>query len=227
MATTAANYQSPITSHTPGPTDATTTELTEEAKYEVLPPDLCEPLVFPKIFENGSPVEVDLGSGSGKFLIEAGGRFPNRNFLGIERLLGRVRKTRRKACRLQLANVRVLRLEIDYAVRYLLPPNSVTRFHLSFPDPWPKRRHHNRRLVNEEFLQAIASALTPEGEFWIKTDHAEYFRQIEKNLALVNWMFVQVTWEDEYPPTDFETEFMAQNLPIYRLRLCKVIRPPR
>jgi tRNA (guanine-N7-)-methyltransferase len=207
--------------------DAITTELTEEAKYEVFPTDLCQPLVFCEIFENDLPIELDLGSGSGKFLVDAGARFPNRNFLGIERLLGRVRKARRKAHRLNLANVRVIRLEIDYAVRYLLFPSSVNRFHLSFPDPWPKRRHHNRRLVNEDFLRAIANALTSNGELWVRTDHIEYFHHIEKMVASVNGVFTQIPWEDEYPPTDFETEFMAQNLPIYRLRLGKVSRSPR
>ena len=207
--------------------DAITTELTEEAKYEVFPPDLCQPLVFCEIFENDFPIEVDLGSGSGKFLIDAGARFPNRNFLGIERLLGRVRKARRKACRLNLANVRVTRLEIDYAVRYLLSPSSVARFHLSFPDPWPKRRHHSRRLVNDAFLRAIANALIPDGELWVKTDHIEYFHQIEKAIASVDCLFTQIPWEDEYPATDFETEFMAQHLPIYRLRLGKVSRSPK
>jgi tRNA (guanine-N7-)-methyltransferase len=207
--------------------DAITTELTEEAKYEVFPPDLCQPLVFCEIFENDFPIEVDLGSGSGKFLVDAGARFPNRNFLGIERLLGRVRKARRKACRLNLANVRVTRLEIDYAVRYLLSPSSVTRFHLSFPDPWPKRRHHSRRLVNDAFLQAMANALVRDGELWVKTDHIEYFHHIQKTIASVNWMFRQIPWEDEYPATDFETEFVAQGLPIYRLRLGKVSRSPK
>jgi len=204
-----------------------TTDIAEEDRYQIFPPDLYEPLIFREVFENDFPVEVDLGSGSGKFLVAAGVRFPNRNFLGIERLLGRVRKTRRKACRLQLTNVRVLRLEIGYAVRYLIPPNSISRFHLSFPDPWPKRRHHHRRLVDEEFLRAVISALKPGGELWIKTDHADYFQYIEKMITSFNWMFVQAPWEDEYPPTDFETEFLVHNVPIYRLRLSKVSREPR
>ncbi|MFZ0505086.1 MAG: hypothetical protein WAM44_15310, partial [Chthoniobacterales bacterium] len=126
----------------------------EEQHYEVFPADLRRPLLIGEIYGNDRPLEIDLGSGSGKFLVEAGERFPERNFLGIERLLGRVRKTRRKACQLSLGNVRVLRVEIDYAVKYLLPPGSVSRFHLSFPDPWPKRRHHSRRLVDEEFFGA-------------------------------------------------------------------------
>jgi tRNA (guanine-N7-)-methyltransferase len=199
----------------------------EEQLYEIFPADLCRPLLLGEIFGNDRPLEIDLGSGSGKFLIEAGQRFPERNFLGIERLLGRVRKTRRKACQLSLGNVRVLRVEIDYAVKYLLPPGSVSRFHLSFPDPWPKRRHHSRRLVDEEFFGAIAVALGSAGELWIKTDHADYFRWIEKIVAGVTSTFREVSWEYEYPNTDFDETFAAENVPIYRMRLRKINRSPR
>ncbi len=199
----------------------------EEQQFEVFPSDLCQPILLSEIFGNDRPVEIDLGSGSGKFLVESGARYPERNFLGIERLLGRVRKTRRKACQLKLGNVRVLRVEIDYAVRYLLLPNSISRFHLSFPDPWPKRRHHTRRLVDGEFLDAISAALDPNGELWIKTDHVEYFQWIEKIAALALTTFAEAPWEHEYPNTDFDETFAAENAPIYRLRLRKVTRSPR
>jgi tRNA (guanine-N7-)-methyltransferase len=202
-------------------------ERLQEELFEVFPSDLGEPLVLGEIFGNENRVEIDFGSGSGRFLIDAGLRFPERNFLGIERLLGRIRKTRRKACQLKLANVRVLRVEIDYAVRYLLPPDSVSRFHLSFPDPWPKRRHHVRRLVDDEFLPAIAAALKREGELWVKTDHSDYFRQIEKMAAFARALFEQKDWEFEYPDTDFDQTFAAENSPIYRLRLRKINRAPR
>jgi tRNA (guanine-N7-)-methyltransferase len=202
-------------------------EALEEQQYEVFPADLCQPLLPSEIFRNERPIEIDLGSGSGKFLVEAGLRYPERNFLGIERLLGRVRKTRRKACQLTLTNVRVLRVEIDYAVKYLLPPGSISRFHLSFPDPWPKRRHHSRRLVDEEFFGAIAAALDSTGELWVKTDHDEYFRWIEKIASVVSSTFDEAPWEYEYPDTDFDETFAAENAPIYRLRLRKINRSPR
>jgi tRNA (guanine-N7-)-methyltransferase len=202
-------------------------EALEEQQYEVFPADLSQPLLPNQIFRNDRPIEIDLGSGSGKFLVEAGLRYPERNFLGIERLLGRVRKTRRKACQLTLTNVRVLRVEIDYAVKCLLPPASISRFHLSFPDPWPKRRHHSRRLVDEEFFGAIAAALDSTGELWVKTDHDEYFRWIEKIAAVVSSTFDEVPWEYEYPDTDFDETFAAENAPIYRLRLRKINRSPR
>ena len=145
---------------------------------ELFPPSIFKPLPLREIFQNDRPIEVDLGSGPGKFLVEAAQKFPNRNFLGVERLLGRVRKTCRQAFRIGLTNLRVLRLEIDYTVRYMLPRNSVWRFHLYFPDPWPKRRHQTRRVVDGEFFDGISRSLIDGGELWIKTDHQEYFAQI-------------------------------------------------
>jgi tRNA (guanine-N7-)-methyltransferase len=191
-------------------------------QLEVVPVDIFKPFSFIAIFHNARPVEVDLGSGSGRFLIEAATQYPERNFLGVERLLGRVRKTLRSAGRLGLTNVRVLRLEIDYTVRYLLSHESVFRLHLSFPDPWPKRRHHSRRLVDQEFLAASATALVSGGELWIKTDHADYFDCISKAVDGRKDLFVSVPWSEEYPITDFEETYRAQSLPIYRLRLRKV-----
>ena len=188
---------------------------------ELFPPSILEPLSFREIFQTEQLIEVDLGSGPGKFLVESALKFPERNFLGIERLLGRVRKTCRVASEIGLTNLRVLRLELDYTVRYLLPGNSVWRFHLSFPDPWPKRRHHTRRIVDGEFLESIYLSLIDGGELWIKTDHEAYFQQITKAAAASD-LWNPVDWEDEgYPLTDFEKQFQAQEVPIYRLRLRK------
>jgi len=191
-------------------------------RLEIIPVDIFDPFSFGAVFENERPVEVDLGSGSGRFLIEAARQYPERNFFGVERLLGRVRKTLRSVSQLGLTNVRVLRLEIDYTLRYLLPPVSVFRVHLSFPDPWPKRRHHRRRLVDEEFLVAAVNALVTGGELWIKTDHADYFDCITKTVNSQRDLLVPVTWSEEYPRTNFEEIYRSRNLPIYQLRLRKV-----
>ncbi|HYY31291.1 MAG TPA: tRNA (guanosine(46)-N7)-methyltransferase TrmB [Chthoniobacterales bacterium] len=194
---------------------------------EVVPASILEPLSLREIFGTDQRVEVDLGSGPGKFLIESARRFPDRNFLGIERLLGRVRKTCRAASTIGLTNVRVLRLELDYTVRYLLPENSIWRFHLNFPDPWPKRRHYTRRIFDDEFLMAIYTCLLDHGEFWIKTDHESYFQSIAK-VSARSGLWVPLEWVDEgYPPSDFEEQFLARQLPIYRLRLCKIISAPQ
>ena len=188
---------------------------------EIFLTDILSPIVLRELFWNDRPVEVDLGSGPGKFLLEAAQKFPDRNFLGIERLLGRVRKTRRRAFQLGIENLRLLRMEIDYAVKYLLPRESIFCFHLSFPDPWPKRRHHVRRVVDREFFDALWHALIPEGEIRIKTDHEAYFRQIAR-AAGESQLWNLLEWADEgYPVTDFEQDFIAKDLPIYRLRAVK------
>jgi tRNA (guanine-N7-)-methyltransferase len=194
---------------------------------ELFPPSILEPLSLREIFSTDRLIEVDLGSGPGKFLVESALKFPERNFLGIERLLGRVRKTCRVASEVGLTNLRVLRLELDYTVRYLLPDNSVWRFHLNFPDPWPKRRHHLRRVVDGEFLEAIYRSLVQGGELWIKTDYEAYFQQITKAAAR-SALWDSLEWADEgYPLTDFEEQFLARQLPIYRLRLRRRNSDPR
>ena len=188
---------------------------------EIILTDILSPIALREVFWNDRPVEVDLGSGPGKFLVEAAQKFPDRNFLGIERLLGRVRKTRRRAFELGIDNLRLLRMEMEYAVKYLLPRESIFRFHLSFPDPWPKRRHHVRRVVDREFFDALWRALITEGEIRIKTDHEAYFQHIAR-VAGESQLWNLLEWADEsYPVTDFEQDFLAKDLPIYRLRAVK------
>ncbi|NNM28589.1 MAG: tRNA (guanosine(46)-N7)-methyltransferase TrmB [Akkermansiaceae bacterium] len=173
-----------------------------------------------ELFTGGAPLEVDLGCGDGSFLLAMAREFPGRHFLGVERLLGRVRKVCRKADRDGLGNVRVLRLDARYCVEWLLPPGSVTRLHLLFPDPWPKARHHKRRLVNQGFLTALAAVLAPGGEFLFKTDHAEYFEWTAGELAACPH-FTTCAWPDDaffYPRTDFERQWRAAGRGIFKLR---------
>jgi tRNA (guanine-N7-)-methyltransferase len=145
-------------------------------------------------------------------------RHPERNFLGTERLVGRARNTCRKAARAGVTNMRLLRVESGYVVRHLLAPATVSRFYVLVPDPWPKRRHWPRRLIQPEFLQAAAVALRPGGELCIKTDDAVYFRFIEKTAAGCE-LFAREVWEEEMPPTDFERHYAAQGRRIYAVCL--------
>jgi tRNA (guanine-N7-)-methyltransferase len=172
-----------------------------------------------RLFGREAPLQVDLGCGDGCFLWELAQRFPEKNFLGIERLTKRVEKVRRKAQRIE--NIRVLRAESFFAVCYLLPTNSVEAFYLLFPDPWPKRRHQQRRIFTSEFLDAIAAALGQGGVLRVATDQLAYFGQIEQ-LSRAHPQF-QVSCVDEIalPLTKFERKFCEQALPIYRLTLRK------
>jgi tRNA (guanine-N7-)-methyltransferase len=194
---------------------------TDEAAVEYTPRSLTSALEFHRIFSHLAPVEIDLGCGDGAFLAALARENPAHNFLGIERLLGRVRSVCRKVARLELKNARVLRMESTYAVANLLPAGSVTAFHLLFPDPWPKRRHHRRRAFTREFLLAIHRALIPGGLFHVATDHADYFQQIERVIAATH-IFAISREQNDFPSTSFEQKYVARGLSIHRLLLRKV-----
>jgi tRNA (guanine-N7-)-methyltransferase len=171
------------------------------------------------IFGRIAPLQVDLGCGEGSFLCELGERHPEKNFLGIERLASRVAKTSRKAARID--NVRVLHAETSYAVRYLLPLHSVETFYLLFPDPWPKRRHHRRRIFTSEFLNSVHAALNDDGVLRIATDHRDYFTYIQR-LAGQSTDFATTEMNGQFPASTFEKRFRRRGVPIYRLTLRKI-----
>ena len=184
------------------------------------PGSLIDRLDLEKIFGRIAPLHVDLGCGDGSFICALAERLPEKNFLGIERLLGRIRSAARKAS--TVGNVRLLRMENSYAVRYLLPAGSVETFYLLFPDPWPKRRHWQRRSVTAEFLGAISLALAENGRFLIATDDLDYFEKIEE-IARANPDFTIVDFADgDLPPTKFERQFRARGAAIHWLELRKV-----
>ena len=181
------------------------------------PSSWVERLPLGELFGQTQPLEVELGAGDGSFLAQWAGAHPERNFIGVERLLGRLRKLERKGRRLGLRNLRLMRIEASYFMEYLLPPGSLAALHIYFPDPWPKRKHRKNRLVNEAFVAAAALALAPGGVVWLRTDHAEYFEQMTTVFGAA-----QEFRALETPPdlaavvTDFEREFNASGLGTWR-----------
>lgn len=192
------------------------------AQAEIIPANYFAPLDFEAIYGNRLPLVVDLGCGDGLFLAAAAAANPAKNFLGIERMPGRVRSACRKIEVGGLVNVRILELEISYAVRHLLPAASVAVFHLTFPDPWPKRRHSPRRVVTEDFLAAVHRALMPEGTLRIATDEIDYFREIERLVARSPRFVTISDREESASVSTFEKRFRQDGLDIHRLVLRKV-----
>lgn len=187
---------------------------------EVRPESLLAPLVFENVFGRAAPIEVDLGCGDGTFLSALARANPERNFLGVELTAGRVRAACRKIGDGGLTNARILRLDILHAVQQLIPRRSVDVFHLMFPDPWPKHRHRARRIVTEAFLRAIARGLTPGGALQIATDHADYFREMQRTISRVSG-FEPDTDGDSLPSprSTFEERFRERGNAIHRLVL--------
>src|SRR5438477_11915958 len=180
---------------------------------------LTNRLDLEKIFGRKAPLHVDLGCGEGSFLCALAQRLPDKNFLGIERLLGRIRSSARKAA--SLGNVRLLQMESSYAVRYLLPAESVETFYLLFPDPWPKRRHHRRRIVTPDFLDSVHVALEQNGITYIATDHLDYFRKIKEIAESIPGFAIEDR-DVDLPQSRFRLIFEQRSAQIYWLTLRKV-----
>ena len=182
-----------------------------------LPADILSRLDLGTLFPGLEGVEVELGSGDGSFLAEYAALNPGRGFIGVERLLGRLRKLERKAQRRGLSNLKVLRLEASYVLNWKLAPGTVSALHVYFPDPWPKRRHWKRRLVNDLFVSESARILRPGGRVYLRTDNVPYFEQMREVFGRSD-RFVEVDYPGEIAGvvTDFEREFNARGIPTLR-----------
>lgn len=165
--------------------------------------------------------EVDLGCGKGRFLLARAGKAPDTNFLGIDRMLRRIRKVDNRARRLNLENIRLLRVEAYYVVAHLLPASSVDAYYIFFPDPWPKARHEGHRLFNAPFLDALHRTLTASGVAHVATDHLPYFEQLSEVFAGdARFGAIEPFVPPEDEQTDFERYYIGQK-PIGRLSVRK------
>jgi tRNA (guanine-N7-)-methyltransferase len=178
---------------------------------------ILNPLPLERLFPTAQPLEIELGAGDGGFLVAWAAAQATHNFIGVERLLGRLRKLDRKAARRGLTNLRGLRIEAGYFLRYLVPPGSVSALHVYFPDPWPKRKHWRHRLVNDAFPSVAERVLTPGGMVYLRTDHGEYFEQMIRVFAAHGRFAPRETpLELAAIPTDFERDFQSAGVAVHR-----------
>lgn len=187
-----------------------------------VPEDYFREVRIAEIFpDETKPLEVDLGCGDGLFLEQMAALNPEHNFLGVERLAGRVTKTARRIARRGLANARVLRLESNYTIGWLLPPRSLSRLHLLCPDPWPKKAHRKNRIINDEgFLPGLQRVLMPGAEFFLKSDDAGFFENALEVMSAAP-AFRRLDWSaepSEYPRTTFENQWLALGKTMHRAR---------
>ncbi len=164
-------------------------------------------------------VELDMGCGKGGFTLQLAEKFPQRLILASDIMLGRLRRLERKAVRKELSNIEVLRTASMELVDWQLPPDSIDRLHLLCPDPWPKARHRNKRLINAEFLARVWNILKPHGVVHFSSDEPNYFQQTKE-------LFSNLTWFEEAPSgiddirglqSDFEKQWRAKGKTVPRL----------
>ncbi len=182
------------------------------------------PLGWPEIFGRSAPVDVEIGSGKGKFLLELAADQPQRDFLAVERAGKYHRLCCDRAARRGVSNVRLLRTTAEDLLFRLLAKESVERFFILFPDPWPKKRHHKRRLIKADVVAALNAALIPGGLLLVKTDHEGYAEVISEVLQGAPG-FSTLDPAEAFaglPITGFELKYGQQGRPIYPFALQKV-----
>lgn len=178
------------------------------------PVSWVKPLDAAAMFDRAQSLEIEIGAGDGSFLLQYAAEHPELSLIGVERLFGRISKIDRKGRRAGLANLRVMRIQAEYFVQYLLPPASVAAFHVYFPDPWPKKRHFKKRLIQAPFVRTLACALTPGGRVYLRTDNLPYFEQmLEVFAGAPEFEAVETPDELKRVTTDFERDFNAQGIP--------------
>ena len=175
---------------------------------------------LPSLFGSARPVELEVGSGKGTFLLARAAARPEVNFLGLEWARAYCHYAADRVRRAGLANVRMLRAEAAHVFRVCLAPASLLRVHVYFPDPWPKRRHQRRRLIQPPFLADVRRALLPGGQIIIVTDHLDYFRQIRRVLdhtaGLAPVPMPRMADRDgEWVGTNFERKYIALGRAFY------------
>lgn len=166
-------------------------------------------------FPAEQPLVLDLGCGNGVFMAGMAATRPGWNVLGIEKKEYRVRQARRRAG--NLPNARVLHGEvIDLLAGF--PDSSIARVYLLFSDPWPKRRHAVRRLVQSEFASLVAARLEPGGFFFFASDSADYAVWAEDAFRAGGWKVSPWDLPADWPPTEFEQRFVSAGVDIRRFQ---------
>ena len=167
------------------------------------------------VFGNARPVELELGIGKGRFLINEAQTQPQVNFVGVEWAAKYLRLAHQRSRKRTLTNIRLARVDAREFIEHFVPTASLQGVHIYFPDPWPKKRHHKRRLFNGEFLPEVERTLEPQGRLWLATDHLDYFEVMLEVLEQTTCLWqIDAEWRGEM--TNYEAKFVAQGRPIYR-----------
>ncbi len=174
------------------------------------------------VFGNTRPVELEIGSGKGTFILERAASRPEVNLLGLEYAGAYCRYAADRVRRAGLVNVRLLIAEAGRFVTERLPDASLTAVHIYFPDPWPKRRHHRRRLIQRPFVRQLRRVLAPGGQLLIVTDHLGYFMHIRRVLdgaeGFARIVLPRMTdATGQIVGTNFERKYIAQGRAFYSI----------
>ena len=161
-------------------------------------------------------IEIEIGPGDGRFLLESALARPDTVFVGLETRAGSVARTRARALP---SNARIFHLDARFVVERLIGPGTIDAYHIYFPDPWWKKRHAKRRLVTPAFALAIARTLTRDGVLYLVTDVETRFLEMREALARAH--LIEEPWEREIgdpAQSSYERKYRLQGRRIYGAR---------
>ncbi len=188
-------------------------------------PSALQDFSWAALFGNDRPVEVEIGTGKAGFLLRRARARPERNFLGIEWANEFYKFAVDRMERWLVPNVRLLRTDAAHFIRVVCPRASLTALHVYHPDPWPKQRHHKRRLFQPAFVDAAVQCLRPGGHWAVQTDHAEYFAII-RGLLCGQAELYEVAFDDaEFGveaarvATNYEIKYLKEGRRLYQMAL--------
>ncbi len=174
------------------------------------------------------PLELEIGSGKGTFLVQQAALAPQINYLGLEYAHAFWKYAADRVRRRGLPNVRMLCIDAGEFVPWYCPDGLFRQVHVYFPDPWPKARHHKRRLIAEPFLRQLHRVLEPTGCVRIVTDHDDYFEWIELHANQVTDLFERQPFDkpagaedNEVVGTNFERKYRREGRPFHAMTLRK------
>lgn len=179
------------------------------------------PLLLDSLFGRAGPVELEIGAGKGRFVAERAACEPERNFLAVERARRYAAKMCERLAKRRISNVRVLLADARTVLEEYLPPASLAGVHVYFPDPWPKRRHHKRRLLQPLFVQALERALAPAGFLSVASDVKSYMELIVECVSGASRLLELVRRSvnerpESFPtPTNFEVKYRRAGRSLY------------
>ncbi len=176
-------------------------------------------------FNNSNPIYIEIGMGKGQFIRENARRYPDINFIGIEKYDSVVAKCLPKIDEnlKNLAIVRMDALEIDQVFSH-----EVDRIYLNFSDPWPKKRHHLRRLSSRIFLEKYENIFRKDSDICMRTDNSDLFCYSLMSFSEAHYVLKNLTLDlhqqmpDNLITTEYEDRFSSKGMPIYSVEAVKV-----
>jgi tRNA (guanine-N7-)-methyltransferase len=180
-----------------------------------------DPLNNQGVFGNEHPLVIEIGFGMGIATAQIAQDNPRINYLGIEVHCPGIGRLLWEIERRQLLNIRIIEADAVEVLETMIPNRSVQGFHVFFPDPWPKKRHHKRRLMTRPFTDLLARKLAPRGYIYMVTDWAGYGEWALKELtgtpALVNPYTGFAPRQSWRPMTAFERKGLAKAHEVYEI----------